>query len=81
MPIPAAGYPLAAAHSPRVQVVETTDSTNADVIAAVTADPEGWPHLSLLVTDDQRAGRGRLDRSWTAPAEPRSPSRSSSTRR
>jgi len=68
MPIPAAGYPLAAAHSPRVQVVETTDSTNADVIAAVTADPEGWPHLSLLVTGDQRAGRGRLDRSWTAPA-------------
>ncbi|PNW10152.1 biotin--[acetyl-CoA-carboxylase] ligase [Microbacterium testaceum] len=68
MPIPAAGYPRAAAHSPRVQIVETTDSTNADVIAAVTADPAGWPHLSLLVTDDQRAGRGRLDRTWTAPA-------------
>lgn len=68
MPIPAAGYPLAAAHSPRLQVVETTDSTNADVVAAVAADPDGWPHLSLLVTDDQRAGRGRLDRSWTAPA-------------
>ncbi|WP_295780621.1 biotin--[acetyl-CoA-carboxylase] ligase [uncultured Microbacterium sp.] len=68
MPIPATGYPRAAAHSPRVQVVETTDSTNADVVAAVTADPAGWPHLSLLVTDDQRAGRGRLDRSWTAPA-------------
>ncbi|WP_292706062.1 biotin--[acetyl-CoA-carboxylase] ligase [Microbacterium sp. SCN 71-17] len=68
MPIPAAGYPLTAALSPRVQVVETTDSTNADVVAAVTADPAGWPHLSLLVTDDQRAGRGRLDRTWTAPA-------------
>lgn len=68
MPIPTAGYPRTAAHSPRVQVVETTDSTNADVVAAVTADPVGWPHLSLLVTDDQRAGRGRLDRSWTAPA-------------
>ncbi|MGC0368055.1 biotin--[acetyl-CoA-carboxylase] ligase [Microbacterium sp. SLBN-111] len=68
MPIPAAGYPLAAGVSPRVQVVETTDSTNADVVASVTADPAGWPHLSLLVTDDQRAGRGRLDRTWTAPA-------------
>ncbi|WP_314451077.1 biotin--[acetyl-CoA-carboxylase] ligase [uncultured Microbacterium sp.] len=68
MPIPAAGYPLTAAHSPRVQVVETTDSTNADVVAAVVTDPAGWPHLSLLVTDDQRAGRGRLDRTWTAPA-------------
>ncbi|KQR21804.1 biotin--[acetyl-CoA-carboxylase] ligase [Microbacterium sp. Leaf151] len=68
MPIPAAGYPRTAAHSPRVQVVETTDSTNADVVAAVVTDPAGWPHLSLLVTDDQRAGRGRLDRTWTAPA-------------
>lgn len=68
MPIPAAGYPLTAALSPRVQVVETTDSTNADVVAAVTSDPAGWPHLSLLITDDQRAGRGRLDRTWTAPA-------------
>lgn len=68
MPIPAAGYPLTAALSPRVQIVETTDSTNADVVAAVTADPAGWPHLSLLITDDQRAGRGRLDRTWTAPA-------------
>ena len=68
MPIPAPGYPLTAALSPRVQVVETTDSTNADVVAAVAANPAGWPHLSLLVTDDQRAGRGRLDRTWTAPA-------------
>lgn len=68
MPIPASGYPRTAAVSPRVQVVATTDSTNADVIEAVTADPAGWPHLSLLVTDDQRAGRGRLDRTWIAPA-------------
>jgi BirA family transcriptional regulator, biotin operon repressor / biotin---[acetyl-CoA-carboxylase] ligase len=67
MPIPESGYPLAAALSPRVQVAETTDSTNADVVAAATEDPAGWPHLSLLLTTDQRAGRGRLDRSWTAP--------------
>jgi len=67
MPIPEAGYPRAAAVSPRVQVVETTDSTNADVVAAVVAEPALWPHLSLLLTTDQRAGRGRLDRSWTTP--------------
>lgn len=67
MPIPESGYPATAAVSPRVQAVETTASTNADVVAAVTADPAAWPHLSLLVTDDQRAGRGRLDRSWTTP--------------
>ncbi|MFG6476078.1 biotin--[acetyl-CoA-carboxylase] ligase [Microbacterium sp. P06] len=67
MPIPAEGYPLAASISPRLQVVETTDSTNADVVAAATADLESWPHLAALVTTDQRAGRGRLGRVWTAP--------------
>ncbi|UUT35759.1 biotin--[acetyl-CoA-carboxylase] ligase [Microbacterium elymi] len=60
-------YPRTAAVSPRVQVRSSTGSTNADVAAAVAADPLGWPHLSLLLTHDQRAGRGRLDRSWTAP--------------
>lgn len=67
MPIPENGYPRAAAVSPRVQVVETTDSTNADVVAAADAAPGSWPHLSLLLTTDQRAGRGRLDRTWIAP--------------
>ena len=67
MPIASEGYPLAAAASPRVQVVETTDSTNADVIRHVVDAPEEWPHLALLLTTDQRAGRGRLDRSWTTP--------------
>lgn len=68
MPIPAGGYPLTAAVSPRVEVVETTDSTNADVLQRVAGDPAGWPHLALRLTTDQRHGRGRLDRSWTAPA-------------
>jgi BirA family transcriptional regulator, biotin operon repressor / biotin---[acetyl-CoA-carboxylase] ligase len=69
MPIPESGYPRAAAVTPRLQVVETTDSTNADVLAAAAADPAGWPHLSALVTTDQRAGRGRLDRTWVAPPD------------
>jgi BirA family biotin operon repressor/biotin-[acetyl-CoA-carboxylase] ligase len=64
---PEDGYPLSAAISPRVQVVGTTDSTNADVVARVLAAPAEWPHLSLLLTTDQRAGRGRLDRTWVAP--------------
>ncbi|WP_194397772.1 biotin--[acetyl-CoA-carboxylase] ligase [Microbacterium atlanticum] len=61
------GYPLAAAISPRVQVVESTDSTNADVVRHVAEAPAEWPHLSLLLTEDQRAGRGRLDRTWVTP--------------
>lgn len=68
MTIPDAGYPRTAAVSPRVQIAEATDSTNADVVAAVAADADAWPHLALLVTTDQRHGRGRLDRTWTAPA-------------
>jgi BirA family biotin operon repressor/biotin-[acetyl-CoA-carboxylase] ligase len=61
------GLPLTAAISPRVRVIESTGSTNADLVAASTAAPQDWPHLSVLVTSDQRAGRGRLDRTWTAP--------------
>ncbi|GAA1945981.1 biotin--[acetyl-CoA-carboxylase] ligase [Microbacterium deminutum] len=67
MTSPPGGYPLTAAISPRVQVVQTTDSTNADVIRHASVAPDQWPHLSLLVTTDQRAGRGRLDRTWVAP--------------
>jgi BirA family transcriptional regulator, biotin operon repressor / biotin---[acetyl-CoA-carboxylase] ligase len=67
MPIPDDGYPRAAAVSPRVQVRERTGSTNADLVAAAAADAEAWPHLSVLLTTDQTAGRGRLDRTWTTP--------------
>ncbi|MCR2813620.1 biotin--[acetyl-CoA-carboxylase] ligase [Microbacterium sp. zg.Y1090] len=67
MTLPTEGFPLAAAVSPRLQVVATTDSTNADLLRDAAADVPGHPHLSVLLTDDQRAGRGRLDRSWTTP--------------
>jgi len=68
MPIPAEGYPLAAAVAPRLQVIETVDSTNAKLLADAADDPEGHPHLSVLLTRDQRSGRGRLDRTWVTPA-------------
>lgn len=67
MTIPADGFPLAAAVSPRVAVVEHTGSTNADLVVA-SADLDAYPHLSVLLTGDQRSGRGRLDRSWDTPA-------------
>lgn len=41
-----------------------TGSTNADLLAVA---PER-PHGSVVATLDQTAGRGRLDRSWSAPA-------------
>ncbi|WP_309068876.1 biotin--[acetyl-CoA-carboxylase] ligase [Microbacterium sp.] len=46
--------------------VEATGSTNADLVAAAQSDA-ALPHLSVLLTRDQRAGRGRLDRVWQAP--------------
>jgi len=67
MSFPAAGFPLAAAVTPRLHVVDTVDSTNAKLVRDATEDAQGHPHLSVLVTRDQRAGRGRLDRTWTTP--------------
>ncbi|WP_439692007.1 biotin--[acetyl-CoA-carboxylase] ligase [Curtobacterium sp. SP.BCo] len=42
----------------------TTGSTNADLLAAAA----GQPHGSVVATLHQTAGRGRLDRTWSAPA-------------
>lgn len=46
----------------RIEVVASTASTNADLLADSTA-----PDRSVLVAEDQVAGRGRFDRSWTSP--------------
>lgn len=48
----------------RVDVVSATESTNADVVAAARA---GEPAGLVVVAEEQRAGRGRLDRRWEAP--------------
>lgn len=48
----------------RLDVVEVTGSTNADLMAEALA---GAPDGSVLVTEHQTAGRGRLDRTWEAP--------------
>jgi len=67
MTFPTHGYPLAAAVSPRLHVVDTVDSTNAKLLRDAADDPDGHPHLSVVLSRDQRAGRGRLDRTWTTP--------------
>jgi BirA family biotin operon repressor/biotin-[acetyl-CoA-carboxylase] ligase len=54
---------------PRLEVLETAGSTNAELVERASgADAASWPDLSVIVTDHQTAGRGRLGRSWTAPA-------------
>lgn len=67
MSLPAAGYPRAAAVTPRLHLVETVDSTNAKLLRDAATDPDAHPHLSVVLSRDQRAGRGRLDREWTTP--------------
>jgi len=49
-----------------VDVVQHTGSTNSDLVALATEGKaeEG----TVLVAEEQDAGRGRLDRQWTAPA-------------
>lgn len=47
-----------------VRVVERTDSTSTDLVAAAQA---GAPDRSVLVADHQAAGRGRAGRTWQTP--------------
>ncbi|WP_128982311.1 biotin--[acetyl-CoA-carboxylase] ligase [Streptomyces roseicoloratus] len=47
-----------------LDVVESTGSTNSDLAARADELAEG----AVLVAEEQTSGRGRLDRSWTAPA-------------
>ncbi|MFW6722805.1 biotin--[acetyl-CoA-carboxylase] ligase [Streptomyces sp. MAR4 CNY-716] len=47
-----------------LDVVEATGSTNADLAARAR---EGAPEGAVLVAEEQTAGRGRLERHWSAP--------------
>jgi BirA family biotin operon repressor/biotin-[acetyl-CoA-carboxylase] ligase len=49
--------------SPRAVTVERTGSTNDDARAL---GREGAPHLTVVVAQEQLAGRGRLGRTWHA---------------
>lgn len=52
----------------RFEYVDQTGSTNTDLVAAASANPTQFPHLSVLVAGSQTAGRGRTGRAWVSPA-------------
>jgi BirA family biotin operon repressor/biotin-[acetyl-CoA-carboxylase] ligase len=56
--------PRATTLATRLEVLAEAGSTNTELVARAA---EGWPDRSVLVTDRQTAGRGRLGRDWTAP--------------
>lgn len=56
--------PLASALAARLEFLAECGSTNTELIARAA---DAWPHLSVVATTSQTAGRGRLDRVWVAP--------------
>lgn len=48
--------------------LESAGSTNTELVARATGpDAADWPDGSVVLTDTQTSGRGRLGRVWTAP--------------
>ena len=58
-------FPLASAAAPLLQVINSIGSTNAELARRERLAAQ--PHGTALLTLDQTAGRGRLDRQWVAP--------------
>jgi BirA family biotin operon repressor/biotin-[acetyl-CoA-carboxylase] ligase len=48
-----------------LRVLPSVESTNTAMLAAAQ---DGAPHASVLVAEEQTAGKGRMGRTWTAPA-------------
>ncbi|MCP2031654.1 BirA family biotin operon repressor/biotin-[acetyl-CoA-carboxylase] ligase [Okibacterium sp. HSC-33S16] len=62
-----AEFPLASAVASQLDVLESSPSTNDELVARAGRGPAEQPHFSVVVTGTQTAGRGRLGRHWTAP--------------
>lgn len=59
-------FPASQALVPELVMRESSPSTNAEL--ADRARAGNVESFTTLITDDQTAGRGRLDRTWVAPA-------------
>lgn len=60
--------PQSRAAVPRLEFLASAGSTNDELREAASGpSAAAWPHGSVIVTDDQTRGRGRLGRTWLAP--------------
>jgi BirA family biotin operon repressor/biotin-[acetyl-CoA-carboxylase] ligase len=68
--VPALRRDLVAPDGPlaRLDVVDVSGSTNADLVEAVRRAPGEWPAPAALVAEHQVAGKGRAGRAWQTPA-------------
>ena len=61
-------FPLSRALAGHFEYLAEAGSTNDVLVSAATGtDAAAWPDLSVVVTDNQTRGRGRLGRTWLAP--------------
>jgi len=66
-PASLADFPRSRTLTPGIEVISTIDSTNAELVRRERVAPQ--PHFTTLVTLDQTAGKGRMDRTWSAAPE------------
>ncbi|HEY0258728.1 MAG TPA: biotin--[acetyl-CoA-carboxylase] ligase [Lacisediminihabitans sp.] len=60
--------PISVAAAARLEILDEARSTNTELVGRASGlDGEDWPDFSVLVTDNQTDGRGRLGRVWVAP--------------
>lgn len=60
-------FSTSALQAGRLDWVESTGSTNTDLMALAGANSAAYPNFTVLVAGEQTAGRGRSGREWQAP--------------
>ena len=61
-------FPISSGIGARFEYLDEAGSTNDVLVTRASGpDADAWPDLSVIVTDNQTSGRGRLGRSWLAP--------------
>jgi len=62
-------FPVSSSIGARFEYLPEAGSTNDVLVTRATGpDAASWPDLSVIVTDNQTGGRGRLGRVWMAPS-------------